>query len=147
MLERLQSLVSGPTLPRTSDEVDSLVFISLLLAATTLGCSGGSNRRLVLLLPPLLLVWTVCIVSPWGNLLQIPAGKVCSTKSVYVLVRPDSTKTSLSLWLSLSLPLSLFLRGYTPLSSAREGQPIQRLGVPESEKQQQLSNLCVFVDR
>lgn len=43
VLERLQSLVSGPKSPRTNDEEDNLVFISLLRAASTLGPSGGSN--------------------------------------------------------------------------------------------------------
>lgn len=43
VLERLQSLVSGPTSPRTNDEEDNLVFISLLRAASTLGPNGGSN--------------------------------------------------------------------------------------------------------
>lgn len=47
VLDRLQSLVSGPeTSPRIKDEADSLIFISLLRAASTRGTSGGSSRLL-----------------------------------------------------------------------------------------------------
>ena len=42
VLERLQSLVSRPTPPRTSEEVDKRTFISLLRAVSTLGASGAS---------------------------------------------------------------------------------------------------------
>lgn len=51
VLDSDQSLVSGPTSPRTKDEADSLSFISLLRAARTLGASGGSNCLLLRMIP------------------------------------------------------------------------------------------------
>ena len=60
VLDRLQSLVSGPeTSPRIKDEADNLIFISLLRAASTLGASGGSSR---------LLPWT-CVLRIFGRLM------------------------------------------------------------------------------